>query len=119
MNHGYCLEPNQCICHLGWSGPTCNDCTKQPNCPSNANCTEPAGCVCENDLDGRCIIKNNPPKLTTRYKSPKHVMTPECVRFNSHVKEDKVSPLIPPNKRIGMFESPNDIIILYIYSLIL
>ena len=46
-------------------------------------------------------------------------MPPEFVRFNSQIKEDKESDLIrilePPDIRIGMFESLNGIIILYIY----
>ena len=84
LNHGYCREPGQCICHVGWSGPTCEDCTKQPNCPISANCSEPAGCFCDDVQNGTpCMIENAPPRLTTKYNVPKHYMTRECTRFNS------------------------------------
>ena len=69
---------------MGWSGPTCEDCTKQQNCPISANCSEPAGCFCEDVQNGTpCMIENAPPRLTTKYNVPKHYMTRECTRFNS------------------------------------
>ena len=86
MNHAYCLEPNQCICHVGWSGPNCDSCITQPNCPANSSCDNPAGCVCPTSLDGRCRIENNPPMFNKKY--PQHKMTTECFRLNDQIQEN-------------------------------
>ena len=82
LNNGYCSRPGECICFAGWSGPTCDVCVVQPHCPNHGNCSEPAGCACENTLDGKCKIENNPPKLTTLYRNPKHYMNAECIKLN-------------------------------------
>ena len=95
MDHAYCLEPNQCICHVGWSGPTCDVCMTQPKCPEMGTCDEPAGCVCEESLDGRCIIQNNPPKFSDKkyniMAKHKMMMRTECFRLNERVRARNVT----------------------------
>ena len=83
LNNGFCSNPDECICYAGWSGPTCDVCVPQPHCPTHGNCSEPAGCTCEDTLDGKCKIENKPPKLTTLYRNPKHKMNTECVKLNN------------------------------------
>ena len=83
LNNGFCSNPGECICFAGWSGPTCDVCVPQPHCPTHGNCSEPAGCSCEDTLDGKCRIENKPPKLTTLYRNPKHKMYTGCVKLNS------------------------------------
>ena len=82
LDHAFCSKPNECVCDIGWSGPNCDVCVTQPNCPDMGNCKKPGGCACENSLQGRCTIRNNPPIFSkTQYYST-YKMTAECLRFN-------------------------------------
>ena len=95
------MEPNQCICHVGWSGPNCDVCITQPNCPESGSCDEPAGCVCEDSEDGRCIINNNPPMFSSKYKYLMHKMTTECFRLNEPIQGNVTSPTNLEPQQLG------------------
>ena len=32
-DHGFCTQPNECLCVPGWEGDLCNQCTPHPGCP--------------------------------------------------------------------------------------
>ena len=44
--HGYCVEPGECQCNLGYQGPSCRDCVKLPGC-QHGDCTKSFTCHCE------------------------------------------------------------------------
>jgi len=44
--HGYCVEPGECKCNLGYQGPSCRDCMKLPGC-QHGDCTKSFTCHCE------------------------------------------------------------------------
>lgn len=39
LMQGSCKRPGFCSCNDGWSGPTCEDCVRYPNC-MNGYCTK-------------------------------------------------------------------------------
>ena len=39
LMQGFCKRPGFCSCNDGWSGPTCEDCARNPNCV-NGYCTK-------------------------------------------------------------------------------
>ena len=86
MEHGFCIEPDQCLCNVGWSGSNCTECVTQQNCPGA--CSTPAGCVCQdphpNDK-GICMIKNSPPNFT-KYNSTATV-DDICLFYNKKLVE--------------------------------
>ena len=87
MEHGYCTKPEECICHVGWSGANCTECVTQQNCPGG--CSTPAGCVCIDPNDsfkGICQVQNNPPKFT-KYKK-RSSLEHECLIYNK-VQQEK------------------------------
>ena len=47
------LQPGECICQTGWSGPDCNQCIPYWNCPEKGpeNCNAPNDCICFSTFD--------------------------------------------------------------------
>jgi len=49
--HGYCNEPNQCLCELGWKGDYCKTCAPYPGC-QHGDCKKPWECNCYEGWQG-------------------------------------------------------------------
>lgn len=55
-SHGYCEQPNECICESGWVGEFCDTCVKHPGCQHDT-CTEPRQCNCNEGWEGQFCNK--------------------------------------------------------------
>lgn len=49
--HGYCEQPGQCLCRLGWTGMQCKDCLTLPGC-AHGGCHRPFECRCQPGWSG-------------------------------------------------------------------
>ena len=49
--HGYCVQPGECKCNLGYQGPSCRDCIVLPGC-QHGHCTKSFTCHCEPGWSG-------------------------------------------------------------------
>ena len=99
LEHGYCTKPDECICHVGWSGSNCTECVSQQNCPGS--CSTPSGCVCIDPKDqekGICQIKNNPPMFTKHKKRCEFLQ--ECLIYNKIQQQTHEHPQISPEKGV-------------------
>ena len=99
LEHGYCTKPDECICHIGWSGSNCTECVSQQNCPGS--CSTPSGCVCIDPKDqekGICQIENNPPMFTEYEKG--RAFHQECLIYNKIQQEKLKNPIIGPEKGV-------------------
>lgn len=50
-DHGFCEEPGDCKCRLGWEGPACDQCSRHPNC-LHGTCSQPGQCNCKEGWGG-------------------------------------------------------------------
>ena len=57
---GWCTKPNECWCHIGWTGPKCETCVPYPGC-QNGFCTKPWECICTGDFTGMLCDKQKTP----------------------------------------------------------
>lgn len=44
--NGFCVEPDQCQCKMGWRGENCTECDTEPGC-LHGTCDKPLECLCE------------------------------------------------------------------------
>ena len=51
-DHGHCISPSECVCHLGWMGDTCSQCVEHPNCVMGRCVDHPMECICFDGFDG-------------------------------------------------------------------
>ena len=47
------LQPNTCLCDVGWMGDKCDECVPYPSCPlsDGGTCNEPNQCICPASVD--------------------------------------------------------------------
>ena len=50
--HGHCSEPGVCTCHPGYAGPTCDECTPNPDCKYGTCINNPFECICYEGFEG-------------------------------------------------------------------
>ncbi|XP_065838269.1 protein jagged-1-like [Oscarella lobularis] len=55
--HGYCKNPNECICHSGWTGSNCLTCVAKSGCV-NGYCINPNECICNSHWLGSLCDKS-------------------------------------------------------------
>ncbi|XP_068249201.1 delta-like protein B [Palaemon carinicauda] len=48
---GFCDNPNECKCHIGWEGPNCDQCIVYPGC-LHGSCQKPWQCECDEGWGG-------------------------------------------------------------------
>merc|ERR1719315_269610 len=66
--HGYCNEPNQCLCELGWKGDYCNTCAPYPGC-KHGDCKKPWECNCYDGWQGTFCNETIEAATTTSWKT--------------------------------------------------
>ncbi|XP_018011984.1 delta-like protein B [Hyalella azteca] len=49
--NGFCEKPNECQCHLGWMGKSCDECKIYPGC-DHGSCNSPWECTCDEGWGG-------------------------------------------------------------------
>ena len=52
--HGHCTVPGQCVCHPGWSGSACDQCTENPDCVHGRCVDTSFQCQCYDGYQGTC-----------------------------------------------------------------
>ena len=57
---GWCVNPNECWCHVGYTGPVCQTPVCYPGC-QNGFCNYPWECICTGGYTGMlCDICTDP-----------------------------------------------------------
>lgn len=58
QTRGYCEQPGECRCRLGWSGATCHGCQVLPGC-IHGDCDKPLECKCQPGYRGLLCQSGN------------------------------------------------------------